>query len=101
MKHKKCLKMASVKLKAHSSTEHLHSGIINYVQINTYWSWACFSANITIHNVTGIISEPQKLPDIVEFMLFPSVLGPESSSLFWLILPPMLNQSFQLHDQLI
>jgi hypothetical protein len=26
MKHKKCLKMASVKLKTHSSTEHLHSG---------------------------------------------------------------------------
>jgi hypothetical protein len=30
------------------------------------------SANITIYNVTGIISEPQKLPDIVEFTLFTS-----------------------------
>jgi hypothetical protein len=36
------------------------------------------SANITIYNVvTGIISEPQKLPDIVEFMLFTSALEPD------------------------
>jgi len=34
--------------------------------------WACLFANITMHNVTGIIGEPQKLqlPDIVEFTLF-------------------------------
>jgi hypothetical protein len=41
------------------------------------------SANITIYNVvTGIISEPQKLPDIVEFTLFTSALEPEPASLF-------------------
>jgi len=43
------------------------------------------SANITIYNVvTGIISEPQKLPDIVEFTLFTSTsaLEPEPASLF-------------------
>ena len=82
------------------------------------------SANITIYNVvTGIISEPQKLPDIVKFMLFTSALEPdlhhyfdiveftfftsgsalepEPSSLFWLILPSMLHQTGQLHYQLI
>jgi len=34
--------------------------------------WTCLSANITIHNVTGIINEPQKLrlPNIVEFTHF-------------------------------
>ena len=33
--------------------------------------WACLSANITIHNVvTGLISEPQELPDIVEFTFY-------------------------------
>jgi hypothetical protein len=41
------------------------------------------SANITIYNVvTGIISEPQNLPDIVEFTLFTSALEPEPASLF-------------------
>jgi hypothetical protein len=61
------------------------------------------SANITIYNVTGIISEPQKLPDIVEFTLFTSgsALEPEPSSLFWLIVLSMLHQTGQLHYQLI
>ena len=46
--------------------------------------WACLYANITIHNVTGIINEPLKLDFLTSWNLCFSALEPGSLSVFWL-----------------
>ena len=67
-----------------------------YVQKNIY------TVNLHYSNEKWKIGSPwlkATTADIMEFTL--STLEPEASSLFWLILPSMLHQTDQVHDQLI
>ena len=65
--------------------------------------WACLSTNITIYDiVTGIISEPQKLQTSGHHGIWAFQLkNPNLHHYFGFILPLMLHQKGQLHDQLI